>query len=42
MDIELNVISEFKVDTNTQEFIDFFNYKLLKIILHLENQGSGE
>ena len=42
MDIKLNVISRFKHDTNSEKFIELFNYKLLKIIIHLENQSDND
>ena len=42
MDIELNVKSIFKHDINSEEFIELFNYKLLKIIIYLESQGGKD
>ena len=42
MDIKLNVSSIFNSDISNQEqFTELFNAKLLKIILHLEEQGGS-
>jgi len=42
MDIKLNVSSTFKPDGENQDFIELFNYKLLKIILFLELNNGAE
>jgi len=39
LNIKLNIKSIFKSDVDTEEFIELFNYRLLRIILHIENQG---
>jgi len=42
LDVKLNISSIFKSDTSNQEdFIKLFNYKLLKIIMHLESNGGN-
>jgi len=38
--IKLNVRSVLKSET-TEDFIELFNYKLLKIILYLESHGGA-
>ena len=41
MNIKLNVRSILKSDlSKTENYIELFNYKLLKIIIYLENQGG--
>ena len=41
MDIKLNVKSIFKTDVDKrEEFIELFNYRLLKIIIYLETHGG--
>ena len=40
LNVKLNVKSVFKIDTNREDFIELFNYKLLKIIIYLETQGG--
>jgi len=41
LNIRLKVRSTFKnKDISSEKFIELFNYKLLKIIINLENQGG--
>jgi len=41
LDIKLNVKSTFKTDVDKrEEFIELFNYRLLKIIIYLETHGG--
>ena len=43
LNIALNVKSIFISDINNKDkLIELLNYKLLKIILYLENQGGGK
>jgi len=42
LDIKLNVSSILNTEISNQEqFIELFNAKLLKIIIHLEEQGGS-